>query len=92
MEYVEAAQKLIAKSEKRFKHVFTKLQLGHMVLERMGVWAVLGLGRARHAFGCTDYHRVILLDLDLLITDNVDELKVGAFKSPVATPPIMAFP
>eukprot|EP00439_Symbiodinium_sp_Y106_P077821 s595_g16.t1 len=60
VEYVEAAQKLIAKSEKRFKHVFTKL----------------------HAFGCTDYHRVILLDLDLLITDNVDELK--DFKAPAA--------
>ncbi|CAE6931464.1 unnamed protein product [Symbiodinium natans] len=60
VEYVQAVKKLIARSEDRFRHVFTKL----------------------HVFGCDDYEKVVLLDIDLLVRDNVDEL--GHLKPPCA--------
>ena len=52
VEYVQAVEKLISRSEDRFRHVFTKL----------------------HVFGCDDYEKVVLLDIDLLVRDNIDEL------------------
>ncbi|CAJ1453071.1 unnamed protein product, partial [Effrenium voratum] len=52
VDYLEADSKLTCRSEERFRHVFTKLQV----------------------FGCDDYERVVLLDIDLLVRDNIDEL------------------
>ena len=53
VDYVEAAEMLTCRSEERFRHVFTKLQV----------------------FGCDDYEKVVLVDIDLLVRDNIDELR-----------------
>ena len=60
VDYVEVVPKLTARSEDRFRHVFTKLQ----------------------CFSCDDYEKVILVDIDLLVRDNIDELSQS--KAPCA--------